>query len=144
MLEAAFTVTPSTALKAVAPNSEAISGCMRGWSSGPLPFFLQWLSSYQLSRFSEKSWTTVYQLIAIKEEALKYTVMIKFLQTDLNPTIILVCCLIMEYLCMKKLLTSTSLITNKTHNSVYNTEIYRRDFQVSKVVSQVTGSNISL
>lgn len=50
----------------------------------------------------------------------------------------------MEYLCMKKLLTLTSLITNKTHNSVYNTEIYRRDFQVSKVVSQVTGSNISL
>lgn len=84
------------------------------------------------------------ELIAIKEEALKYTVMIKFLPGKKTLTIILVCCLIMEYLCMKKLLTSTSLITNKTHNSVYNTEIYRRDFQVSKVVSQVTGSNISL
>lgn len=85
------------------------------------------------------------ELIAIKEEELKYTVMIKFLPGKKTLTIILVCCLVMEYLCMKKLLNSTSLITNKTHNnSLYNTEVYRRDFQVSQGVSQVTRSNMSL
>lgn len=89
MLKLLFTVTPSTALKAVAPETPGhlSVACMRGWSSGPFPllFFIGY-HAIAVPISHEKSWTTgTPELIAIKEEALKYTVMIKFLPgKDLN------------------------------------------------------------